>query len=223
LIQKGCPWEAANNAGQKASDILLEKGYPKDLIDLLDQTALKYKRWPVGLNGCMGHNGECASAVTYRLSCPHKAVFETCSNCIPESFKQKCACKEEDMIPIIPAEPLIVTQPKEPEGSKEKKLDAFVWVNDGSEKGYILDDSGNKYIWNRGLRLDGNFGYRCQFKLDSDGGTCPATARRFVSETEEEPTILLESPHRHSSSSFVVKKESAAKRSKTTSGILRFF
>ena len=50
-----------------------------------------------------------------------------------------------------------------------------------------------------------------------------ATARRFVSETEEEPTILLESPHKHSSSSVVVKKESAAKRSKTTSGILRFF
>jgi len=73
LIRNECDWEAANKAGKKASDILREKGYSKELIDMLDQTASKCKSLPVGPNGCMvGQNGECAAVATYRLSCPHK-------------------------------------------------------------------------------------------------------------------------------------------------------
>ena len=164
----------------------------------------------------MGRNGECAAEATFRLSCPHKAVFESCSNCVTFAFQQKCGCSDEAMIPIIPAAPLAVTQPTD-SGSNEKRLDVFKWIEDGSEKGHIVDQSGNKFVWNRGLRQDGNFGYRCHFKLDKDGATCPATARRFV-KTEGDSTILLETPHKHSSASLVVKKEPAAKRSKTTSG-----
>ena len=39
LINHGCPWEAVNLAGKKASDILHEKGYPNDVIKVLDRTA----------------------------------------------------------------------------------------------------------------------------------------------------------------------------------------
>ncbi len=40
LLQKGCSWEAVNNAGKKAADILREKGYPNDVIKVLDRTAV---------------------------------------------------------------------------------------------------------------------------------------------------------------------------------------
>ena len=73
LLQKGCSWEATNKDGKKASDILLENGCPREIVNLLDRTAENWKRYPIGPNGCMGQNGKCALAPAFRVSCPHKS------------------------------------------------------------------------------------------------------------------------------------------------------
>ena len=214
LVRNGCDWEAANKAGKKASDILREKGYSKELVDLLDQMASKYKRLPVGPNGCMmGENCECAAVATFRVSCLHKAPIEVCTGCVILTFNhQKCGCKDENMSSIPKAdETQEIVMPNKP-----KDDDVLKWVDDG-EKGYIEDGEGNKFvICNRRARKDGSYGYRCEFKSES-GVQCPAMARRFFSEKEDNFSIELEGQHRHSDLAMSTKSASR-KRAKTTSG-----
>ena len=100
----GCSWETVNKAGKTASDILLEKGCPKDVMETLDATAARWKRWIVGANGCMGRGGGCVEPALFRLSCPHKATYCACQKCFV--FKElKCGCDDEDVGPIQPLEP----------------------------------------------------------------------------------------------------------------------
>lgn len=106
---------------------------------------------------------------------------------------------------------------KDSEVVNESRLDVLKWTNDGTEKGYIEDQSGNKFQWNKRTRQDRAIGYRCIVK--SNGDKCPAIARRYFSEKEEDRAILLETPHNHSSSILKRSKRSAAKRRKTTSGV----
>ena len=202
LIQKGCCWETVNKAGKKACDILSENGFSEQLIYFLNQTAVKWKVWPAGTKGCMGQNGQCASEAAYKLTCPHKTTFVSCSDCVSCAFKLKCGCADEDMLPI-PAAVLAQCQPSKSasgDGSvlSESRLDVLKWIDDGTEQGYIVDQSGNKFLWNGRTRLDGSFGYRCKRKLHGfRGHKCPAIARRFPSETKANCTILLEIPHKH--------------------------
>ena len=100
----GCSWETVNKAGKTATDILLEKGCPKDVMETLDATAARWKRWIVGANGCMGRGGGCVEPALFRLSCPHKATYCACQKCFV--FKElKCGCDDEDVGPIQPLEP----------------------------------------------------------------------------------------------------------------------
>ena len=216
LIRNGCDWETVNKAGKKASDILREKGYSKELIELLDQTASKCKKLPVGPNGCMmGQSGECAAVATFRLSCPHKAAVDTCPGCVPLTFNlQKCGCKDEKMSSIQKEDEKSqeVVKPDEQKDGVELK-----WVDDGSDRGYIEDGEGNKFlIWNKRARQDGSYGYRCEFKSES-GVRCPAMARRFFTETEEDFAVVLESLHQHSDAKKST-KSAAGKRAKSTTG-----
>lgn len=212
-----------------ASDILLEKGYPNEIVELLNQMASKWKRWTVGPNGCMGKKGECVLQATFRLSCTHKAIFDTCSDCVQLTFKQKCGCLDEDMSSILAAAVPDALQPhsaganadennKDSEVDNERRLVVLKWTNDGTEEGYIEDQSGNKFQWNKRTRQDLAVGYRCVVK--SNGDKCPAIARRYFSEKEEDRVILLETPHNHSSSILMKNKRSASKRRKTTSGLI---
>lgn len=233
LIRNGCDWEATNKAGKKASDILREKGYSKELIELLDQTASKCKKLPVGPNGCMGRNGECAAVATYRFSCPHKAPIDACPECFPLTFNLlKCGCKDEEMSSIPKADEKVSSIPKPEEKAQEvvtpneqKNGADLKWVDDGSEKGHIEDGEGNQFvIWNKRARQDGSFGYRCKFKSES-GVQCPAMARRFFTETEQDFAVVLESLHQHSGQKKTT-KSAARKRVKTNTGnyyFLRFF
>jgi len=197
LIQKGCCWETANKAGKKASDILSEKGFSEELIGFLDQTAAKWKIWPAGLKGCMSQNGQCASEAAYRLTCPHKSTFVSCSDCVSFAFKLKCGCADEDILPI-PAAVLLPSQPAPGNGSvlSESRLDVLKWIDDGTEQGHIEDQLGNTFLWSGRTRLDGSFGYRCN-KTSNGIQRCPAIARRHLSETKANCTILLEAPHKH--------------------------
>ena len=220
LIRNGCDWEAANKTGKKAADILREKGYSKELIDLLDQTALKCKSLPAGPNGCMiSQKGVCGSKATYRLSCPHTTPVDVCTDCVPLAFNlQKCGCKDERMSSISKAD-----ESKKETAQAQRDGDVLKWVDDGTERGYIEDGEGNKFvISNKRARKDGSYGYRCQFTSES-GKKCPAMSRRFFSETEEDFAVVLEIQHQHSAMKKT--KSTAEKRTKTTSGnyILRFF
>jgi len=104
LLYFGCYWETVNKAGKTATDILLEKGCPKDVIETLDATAARWKRWIVGANGCMGRGGGCIEPAIFRLSCPHKATYCACLKWFV--FKElKCGCDDEDIAPIQPLEP----------------------------------------------------------------------------------------------------------------------
>ena len=113
--------------------------------------------------------------------------------------KLKCGCADEEML-LIPAAVPAPSQPASGNCSvlRESRLDVLKWIDDGSEQGYIKDQSGNKFVWNGRTRQDGSFGYRCKRKLYGfRRNQCPAIARRYISETEENCTILLESPHKH--------------------------
>lgn len=202
LLQKGCCWEAVNNAGKKAADILREKGYSKEAIDVLEATAALWKTWPLGPNGCMGRNGQCDQPAFYRLSCNHKSTYEVCSTCFPLSYKQqKCGCPDEDVITISQSK-------RKPD--ELNTLNVLKWIDDGSEQGHIEDQQGNTFIWNKRMRaMNGAIGYRCDKQVVLDGSTkgkCPAVARRFfVNTTDGNPTILLVTPHNHTSSGIKYK------------------
>ena len=45
LIGHGCYWEAVNFSGKNAADILREKGYPKEVIKVLDRMATDVLKW----------------------------------------------------------------------------------------------------------------------------------------------------------------------------------
>jgi len=203
LIQKECCWETANKTGKKAADILLEKGYSTEVIEFLNKVALNWKRLSSGPNGCMGQNGECAQQAVYRLSCDHKATFIVCATCFPLSFKQqKCRCPDEDVssIPqvVVPQDSKL-TEKAEMKEVPESLMGEFKWVNDGTEKGHIEDEMGNKFIWNGKTRMDGSVGYRCDKIVGSSvRQRCKAVARRFFYEvSREERGIVLETLHDH--------------------------
>jgi len=136
LIQKGCSRETSNKAGQRTSDILLGKGFSKLLIDFLDQTAAKWKRWPTDPKGCMGRNGQCAAEATFRLTCPHKATFVSCSSCVTFIFKLKWGCADEDLLPILAAITASYSQLASGKGSVliESRSDVLKWIIDGTTK-----------------------------------------------------------------------------------------
>ena len=276
LLFYGSPWDTVNKAGKRATDILLERGYPKDVIDTLNATAAKWKRWIPGPNGCMGQNGACPQQAVLGLYCSHKSTFHACNDCF--CYKErKCGCDDEDVISVAPLEPRKerenpekkkeveepeeekeveepekekeVAQPEkekevaQPEKEKEKeelpkekedppkeveKEDAkkkeeerviqqrivvvkdenqraaapaqvsvqtqlcFTWKTNNEQYGYIEDQLGHRYNWNKRTRMDGGIGYKCDAKYDCP---CSAVVRRYTKSEGEH--MLLERPHNH--------------------------
>ena len=201
LMERGCNWDAVNSTGKKAVDLLVEKGLPKELIDILDQTAAKWKRWPIGPAGCMGLNGECVQQAVYRLSCSHRATVSACSRCFPLIFKQQhCGFADQDVESIQPEEAQQNIQEEEP-NSDESQLEfsncELKWT-DGPRNGVITDQLGNTYVWTGKVRQDGGIGYKCTKQMTGfSQKKCPAMARRFVNATNGSSMILLETPHKH--------------------------
>lgn len=223
LLYHGCSWETVNGFGQKAADILLKKGYPKEVIELLNQTAEQYKRWPFGPRGCMGQNGECAEQPVFRLSCDHKATFRACSGCFPLIFEQhKCGCPDEGValikstqrtqdpadlvVPLIKQEATAASpdeaqnHPEQEEMQPTSSIPILKWI-EGPEMGLVVDQMGNTYKWNKQVRKDGSIGYRCSHKIRGPfkEQKCRAIARRYL-KTADGPMILLTEPHDHPSS-----------------------
>ncbi len=224
LMYHGCSWEAVNEVGKKAGDILLKKGYPKEVIELLNQTAELYKRRPFGPRGCMGQNGECVQQPVFRLTCLHKLTFRACSGCFPQIFEQhKCGCPEEGVASIKSTQRLedpedLVTlslkieagaaPPDETQNHPEpdemqppaSSIPVLEWI-DGPDMGLVVDQIGNTYKWNRQVRKDGSVGYRCCYKMRGPykEEKCRAVARRYF-KTADGPMILLTEPHDHASS-----------------------
>jgi len=221
LLKYGCCWETANEAGKKAADILLEKGFSNEAIELLNDTAALYKRRPFGPRGCMGQKGECAHQPVFCLTCPHKPTFRACSECYPLIFKQhRCRCDDEEINPIkatqrsqdsadlvdrsikqeaAAAPPDEARNHPEPEDApNQPDYYLFKWIN-GPDMGFIVDHVGNKYTTNGQTRKDGSLGYRCCHKMMGayKEERCPAVARRFFDTEDGVPLILLQEPHRH--------------------------
>ncbi len=196
LLRRGCNWDAANNAGKTASAILVELGYSKEAIALLDSEAAKCRQLPVGLGGCMGLDGQCGNLAVLRLSCQHKAAVDVCPCCMPVTFAQKrCECGKDEIASLPGAE--ISQQLVKPElGENQSKLDVLEWKDDGSEKGSIGDSYGNKFIWNQ--RKSAAVGYRCVKIIESTQKRCPAVARRYLCTDGKQSNIVLEKPHHHS-------------------------
>lgn len=201
LLERECNWNAVNSTGKRAVDFLVEKELPKELIDILDQTAAKWKRWPVGPAGCNGLNGECAHQAVYRLSCPHRATVSACTRCFPLIFKQQhCGYADQDVESIQQEEVHQNVQEEEP-NTADSQLEfsnyELKWT-DGPRNGVITDQLGNTYVWIGKVRQDGGIGYKCTKQMTGfSQKKCPAMARRFVNATNGSSMILLETPHKH--------------------------
>ncbi len=201
LMTKGCCVNATNKAGIKLDDfLLLEKGYPENIIKLLNQFIQKSEKTPsIGSGGCMGRPG-CAQPPAFQLSCPHKKeVYKACSKCfLPTVDGFKCGCPEEEILPIPnSSQAEVVSSIEGTRTFKEEQIAyEFKWVNDESKNGKIEDQIGNEYIWS-GTRKDGGIGYRCS-NLFGRKSRCTAVARRYLKKNEDgTDKILLESPHHH--------------------------
>jgi len=196
FIQRGCSWDAANNAGKTASVILAEAGYPKEAIELLDAEAARFRRPPAGPQGCMGQDGNCASSAMFSLFCKHRVALNVCPGCMPVTFAQKrCKCGEDEITSIPGA---IISQPlvKAELGENQTKLDILEWINDGSPKGSIQDLYGNKFICQKtNNRKNAPVGYRCVKVVELTQKRCPAVARRYLGPDGKQRSIVLEKPH----------------------------
>jgi len=85
LRAKGCPWEAKNNAGQQASELLLSKGKSLPICSSTEML-------------CMDKSGNCSQKATFVLKCPHQPPFYGCSKCVLLCApKNKCGCVDEDL------------------------------------------------------------------------------------------------------------------------------
>lgn len=200
LITKGCCVNTTNNAGLKLSDYLLpDKGYPKNIIELLIQFIQKRKEDSSGGSGsCMGRAG-CTQQPAFQFFCPHRPLCKACSSCFPSKFEEsKCGCPDEKILPIPNASSSSSAEASSLMNSseiKEEPVDyGFKWVSDGTKNGKVEDQMGNTYTWNS-TRRDGSIGYRCNH-LYGTKGRCPAVARRISNENGEDE-IQLESPHKH--------------------------
>jgi len=204
LMTKGCCLEPANKTGKTAPDVLMSKGFPQNITEILTRFVLKNQQ-NNDPSDCMGRSG-CALPPAFQLTCPHKPHFKACSDCFPLTYKkQKCGCPEEDFASIPVVNPSGATQ-NNCQQIKTKIADEvqvlndpndFQWMNEGSKNGFVADKSGNKFTWS-GTRKDGGIGYRCTTKAHLEKqGRCTAVARRIVDKETGASTILLESPHKH--------------------------
>ncbi len=106
LIEKGCSMKTINKAGQSVSDVLLEKGFTNDVIEILEEFSARIH--PDGGEDsescqikCMGP-GECDQDPIFRHSCEHKGTRTMCSKCFLLTIsEQKCGCSGEEIISII--------------------------------------------------------------------------------------------------------------------------
>lgn len=209
LIRNGCSLDTSNRTSQKASDILLEKGFPKDIFEVLDRTAAKRTK-----KGCA-----CGQEALYSTYCPrHKIISIACEQCFRQnaSRKQDCGCaaeeeEEEEQVAPVPPPALVqqmilkkkkkrrkteIVAPEDSTSVKEENAGfVFKW-SDGPKKGIIQDQFDNVYVWNNKVRNDGGIGYRCT----SEAGVfehqkCPAVARRYVNSLDGTSIIILEMEH----------------------------
>ena len=213
LIQNGCSLGTPNKSGQKAADILLEKGCPNDISDVLDRMAAKRTK-----KSC-----KCGQEVLYSTYCPHhKTISLACGQCFRQnaSRKQDCGCAaetEEEAVgePAAPAAPPALVQqiilkkkkkkrktevvaPEDPVRLKEETAGFVFQWSDGPKKGIIQDQFGNVYVWNncKKVRKDGGIGYRCtSFAGVFEHQKCPAVARRYVNSLDGTSLIKLEMEH----------------------------
>lgn len=105
LIEKGCSMSTINKAGQKISDILFEKGFTNDVIEILEEFSVRIHPDGVGDSEscqvkCMGPD-ECDQDPIFRHSCEHKGTRTMCSKCFLLTIsEQKCGCSGEEIVSI---------------------------------------------------------------------------------------------------------------------------
>ena len=108
LIRKGCCLETANYAGKTTSNVLISKGFPRNITEILTRFVETRKTGALDeMIVCMGRSG-CAQSPVFQISCPHKPSLKVCANCFPLAYKKhKCGCKNEDIssIPVGPSSP----------------------------------------------------------------------------------------------------------------------
>lgn len=206
LIDKGCCWGMANDDIKTASDILKNRSYAKEAIDLIDHFAAKKRA--IGILGCMGQQGDCEQPPVFKLSCPHRPNFTGCSKCFLSAV-DKCGCADENIVPTVMVN---ITSSSETDNESDYSSDVtenlmeedlsgydFKWIKDTSEYGFVEDQFGNKYRWFEYIhRVKLGFketamNYRCESA--SDG--CPAVVQ-VAFEKDGRTEFHLQSAHKHS-------------------------
>lgn len=221
---EGCSFEATNNAGVRAADVLIGIGCPKTITQTLNRFVAQFKnpcRSAVDTVLCMGRINGCVQQAECHLFCPrHKISFKACYACFPHTYKgYNCGCKDEKTTAIttVRAPPNEPAQPKEAvpimeneaaanginqdrEAVKEEQdrlLHDFKWFSGTSKSGYVEDQLGNKFTY-YGTKTVGvrSVSYRCSTIYNQE--QCTAIVRRTdVNEINSRTTIKLEKPHTH--------------------------
>ncbi len=201
LMIKGCGFDATNKTGVKAMDVLVGKGSPENIAEILNRFVSHFQnKEPSSMMVCMGSNG-CGQMPVLHISCPHEPFLKVCGNCFVLSYtKHKCGCEDEIISPIPRAEDVI-----DKKESKEMVQDEFKWITDilknGHGNGFVEDSLGNKFTWcgaqkfGREIRFD----YRCSFVNEDpfEKKMCKAIVRRTVDEVNGSCRFLLEGIHNH--------------------------
>ncbi len=216
LIQMGCKLETTSNSGIRAVDILLEKGCPMDISNVLNRTAAKRERYPL----C-----RCGQVALYFTFCAHhKTSSHACEECFRQntSRKQDCGCAAKEQVavaeqitpsaaPSAPAQHRAQHIEIKIKKKKKRKMEGpdnvgggtqpepaefvFEWI-DGPKNGVIRDQFGNTYAWNTKIKKDGGMGYRCTSDAgDYEHQKCPAVVRRYVNSSYGTSIFGLELQH----------------------------
>ncbi len=202
LIEKGCCWEASNIGNKTASAILMQKGYQKEVIDVIDQFAGEKKKSSNGVPLCLGQQEECKHPHNFTLSCPHKWIYSACTKCFLSTMeKVKCGCPDETIVPLTTEKPSTtqVENDSDNQNSEKKAEDysgyGFKFIKDGSEFGFVEDQFGNQYYWCELIRglTETVIKYRCEAVEKG----CPAVVRRIVSRESMKVEFKLDFAHKH--------------------------
>ena len=125
--------------------------------------------------------------------------------------------QQPTQVPLT-SSPIEVNRTTKEPGENESCTTVLIWINNGTKKGLVEDNLGNKFIPMKKIRGDDSIGYRCETLVGhhQEKKRCKAVARRHFEPNGEQKAILLEYPHDHEAPT---KRKSTNERQPTSGNI----
>ena len=116
LMSVGSSFGIINDIGIKDTDLLVTRGSPSNILELLNRQVQQ-----IG-SICMGRS-DCIQPPAIYLRCPHKPCYKACKRCfLLTSEMIKCGCDEEHATPISAPPPATLPLPPNDVLSKNDQL-----------------------------------------------------------------------------------------------------